>query len=269
VNVLEARVVLRERTLLDVVDLTVRFLVRHWRSYGLLCAIVLPPALFATLGVALRSGWGWGWTVGLALSPFVAAPFTALASRLLFEPSARVRDVLRSTAAIAPRLLLVRLIEVFAIVFTGVFFLLPAVWVVALCFYVNEVMVLERATVGAGIARLQRLLSGQSGEVIMALLFLGSLHVVAVFLGDAVGRSVLSDLLEISAPPSIFQAQGSVIAVAAFWAFAPFGATCRFLLYINARTRTEGWDVQTRFAAIAARAMGDGERESVMPERAA
>ena len=51
----------------------------------------------------------------------------------------------------------------------------------------------------------------------------------------------------------------------------PFAATCRFLLYINARTRTEGWDVQTRFAAIAARAReeSDRERESLAPRRVA
>jgi hypothetical protein len=103
----------------------------------------------------------------------------------------------------------------------------------------------------------------------MALLFLSALHVVAVFLGDTVGRSILEDLLEITAPPSIFQAKGGVIALVSFWGFVPFGATCRFLLYINVRTRTEGWDVQTRFAAIAAVAEGEKERESLLPGRAA
>jgi len=264
-NVLEARVVLRDRTLLDVVDLALRFLMHYWRKYAALAAIVLPPAFLVTYGVAAWGGWGWGWTVTLALSPFVAAPFTALASRLLFEPIARLRDVLGSTASTLPRLFVVRLIESFALSVLGLFFVVPAIWAFAIFFYVNEVMVLERATVGAGLARLQRLLSGQSGDVVMALLFLTALHVVAVFLGDAVGRSVLEDLLEIAAPPSIFQAKGSVLALASFWAFVPFGATCRFLLYINARTRTEGWDVQTRFAAIAARAAGEGERESLVP----
>ena len=268
-NVLEARVVLRDRTLLDVVDLALRFVVHHWRKYVVLAAIVLPPVLLLTLGIGLGSGWGWGWTAAMGLAPFVAAPFTALASRLLFEPSARLRDVLGSTASALPRLLAVRIIQVLALTAFGLFFLVPAIWVLAFGFYMNEVMVLERATVGAGLARLQRLLSGQSGDAIMALLFLAALHVVAVFLGDAVGRSILSDLLEIPAPASIFQAKGSAIALASFWTFVPFGATCRFLLYINARTRTEGWDVQTRFAAIAARAEADAERESIVPGRAA
>ena len=37
-------------------------------------------------------------------------------------------------------------------------------------------------------------------------------------------------------------------------------ATARFFLYLNVRTRAEGWDIQTRFAALAARA-GDEKKE--------
>ncbi|CAN5747553.1 hypothetical protein BH11MYX4_BH11MYX4_30880 [soil metagenome] len=33
----------------------------------------------------------------------------------------------------------------------------------------------------------------------------------------------------------------------------PYVATARFFIYLNVRTRVEGWDVQTRFAALAAR----------------
>jgi hypothetical protein len=80
---------------------------------------------------------------------------------------------------------------------------------------------------------------------------------------------VLEDLLEIKAPASLFVAGGSALGLLSFWAFVPFGATCRFLLYINVRTRTEGWDVQTRFAAIAAQAASDAERESILPGQAA
>jgi hypothetical protein len=270
-NVLEARVVLRDRSLLESVDLALRFLVHYWRKYALVAAIVLPPAFLLTLVIALGAGWGWGWTVAIGLGPFVAAPFTALASRLLFEPSARVGEVLRSAASALPRLIGVRMLEWCALVFLGLFLVFPAIWALALFFYVNEVMVLERASVGTGLTRLQRMLSGQSGDVIMALLFLTALHVVAVFLGDIVGRSLLEQILELPAPPSIFDAKGSVLGLLSFWGFVPFLATCRFLLYINGRTRTEGWDVQTRFAAIVARAAAEAEqaRDSIRPGRAA
>jgi hypothetical protein len=268
-NVLEARVVLRDRTMLDVVDLAVRFIARAWRKYALLSAAVLLPALLATYAAARWAGWGWGWTLAILLSGFCAAPFTSLASKLLFEPTAGIGDVLRSTASALPRLVGVGILEGLAVGFLGLMLLAPAIWPLAIFFYSNEVVVLERASVGAAIARLQRLLSGQSGDVLLALLFLTALHVVAVFLGDTVARSLLEDILEIPAPPSIFQAKGSVLALASFWIFVPFAATCRFLLYINGRTRTEGWDVQTRFAAIAARALADEARDSISPGRAA
>jgi hypothetical protein len=269
VNVLEARVVLRERSLLDVVDLAVRFCVHFGKSYALLSAFVLVPAFAATWALATGFGWGWGWTAALVLSPFASAPFTALASRLLFEPATRTRHALRAFAAALPSLVAIRLLEGIGLAFGGAILLLPAVWVWLAFFYANEIVVLERTGIGAGVARLGRFIGG-GGEALMALLFLTALHIVVVFLGDVVGRGVLEGLLEITPPPSIFESKGSALALFAFWAFVPFGATCRFLLYINARTRTEGWDVQTRFSALAVRARSDAAdpRPSTAPRAA-
>jgi hypothetical protein len=254
VNVLEARVVLRDRTMLDVVDLALRFLVHYAKAYAKVSLVVLPPAFVASWAIATAAGWGWAWTASIALAPFAAAPFTALASRLMFEPSVRARDAIGAAASALPLLFAMRLLEGIGIGCGFWFLFAPAFWVWATFFYTNEVVVLERAGVGVGLTRLHRLLAGQSGETILALLFLTALHIVAVFLGDVVGRSVIEDLLEITPPASMLETKGSVLAMAAFWGFVPFGATCRFLVYVNARTRTEGWDVQTRFAAIAARA---------------
>ena len=74
-----------------------------------------------------------------------------------------------------------------------------------------------------------------------------------MLLGDVAGRSVVSDVLEFRAPPSMFEAGGGWLPMLGFWIVVPFVATARFLLYLDFRTRSEGWDVQTRFAAIAAR----------------
>ena len=98
-NILETRVVLRDRAFLDVVDLAVRFFIHHGRAFAKLGAIVLLPAYLVTWGVAAIAGWGWGWVAALVLSPFAAAPFTVLASKLLFESEARTYDVLASTAS--------------------------------------------------------------------------------------------------------------------------------------------------------------------------
>jgi hypothetical protein len=255
VNILEARVELRDRTVVDVIDLTVRFLMRHSVAYAKLSAIVLTPSFLLIWWIAFDTGsWWWAWFWAIVIAPFAAAPFTALASRLLFEPRAEIREVLSTSAAALPRMLVVRFLQAIGVAFGAIAFLLPATWFLALFLFTNEVVVLERASVSGALARMQRLLSGGSGDAILAVLFLLALHVVAVFMGDLVGRGILEDVLEITPPPPMIAVGGSTLALAAFWWFVPFGATCRFLLYINVRTRNEGWDVQTRFAAIAARA---------------
>ena len=52
---------------------------------------------------------------------------------------------------------------------------------------------------------------------------------------------------------------GGVLATLGLFAAVPYLATARFFLYLNVRTRAEGWDIQTRFAAIAARADEDAK----------
>ena len=196
-------------------------------------------------------------SIPAAMKSMTAAPLTSTtASRLMFEPKAELREVLGSAAAALPRLIAVRFLEGLGAGLGSLAFVLPAVWFLGLFVFTNEVVVLERANVGGALARMQRLMSGGGGDSILTVLLLLLLHVMAVLLGDVVGRDVLQDVLEIKAPASIFTAGGSALGLAGFWAFVPFAATCRFLLYINVRTRNEGWDVQTRFAAIATRAEG-------------
>ena len=44
---------------------------------------------------------------------------------------------------------------------------------------------------------------------------------------------------------------GGPIALLAMWLAVPILTTGRFFVYLNLRTRREGWDIQVRFNAIA------------------
>jgi hypothetical protein len=44
-----------------------------------------------------------------------------------------------------------------------------------------------------------------------------------------------------------------------FWIFVPFCACSRFFIYLNLRTKIEGWDIQARFLALTLRARGVAE----------
>src|SRR5262249_55135665 len=159
-DILHARVALRERSLLDVVDLAVRFVVKHAAVYVKVSAIVLLPAFLVTWGAGAALGWGWGWTLALCVGVFAQTPFTVLASRLVFEPQVRVKGVLGASLRAFPRLLVTRFVQ-FVGVGGGTFlFFLPGIWVAVLFFFVNEVVVLEQAGIGTAIGRMQRLVSG-------------------------------------------------------------------------------------------------------------
>src|SRR5207248_2454692 len=151
----------------DVADLALRFLAKHGRAYAKLTAVLLPAAFGLTYGFSFSLGWGWAWTITFALSPFVAAPYTALASRLLFERGVRIGDALRASGGALLPLLVVRGLELCAVGLGGLFVFLPAVWFLSLFLFTNEVLVLERSPIRASLSRLSRLLSGQSGDAIM------------------------------------------------------------------------------------------------------
>jgi hypothetical protein len=255
------RIVLRRRSVLDVLDLALRFVVTHAGSYARVSAVALLPAAIVSWGVARTAGWAFGWAVTVFLALLAQTPFTALAARLVFQPDVRVRDVLGTSLRALPRVFGLRIVQVLAVGIGLMIFFVPGVWIGISLFFVVEVAVLERATFGGALSRSLRIASGQSGHALVAVLTLLGLHVTAIFLGDEVGRAILVDLFQFSAPETLWTAGGSALALLGFWLFVPYVATARFLVYLDLRTRSEGWDIQTRFAAIARRA-ADGERRA-------
>jgi hypothetical protein len=257
-DVMSARVTLRDRPLLDTLDLSVRFISSHARPYAWLALAVLLPAFLLTWAIGETFAWGWSWLCALAIAMLAEAPFTALASRLVFEEHVRARDALKDAISAVPRLIGASLIQLVAIGAGLLFLLLPAVWVAATLLFLPEVVVLERGSVGGSLGRAHRIVAGQAGDAMMTLLLLLALRIAMPFLADLAGRSILEDLLEIKAPEALTSSGGGPLALIGFWLFVPIAATARFLVYINLRTRVEGWDIQTRFAAIVRRAYAAG-----------
>jgi hypothetical protein len=258
VNVLSARVTLRDRTLLDVFDLALRFVMAHGGAFAKMSACVSMP-LFALSWAAARAwGWGWGWTVAVLLMSLAQAPFVALVSRLVFEDDVPTLGALGSALRALPRLLGARLLALMGIAAGLLFFLLPAVWIASLFFFSTEVIVLEDASVGTAVSRGQHLSSGWFGDVLLAMFLGWLLCLLAILLGETAGRAILEGLLQIRLQTGEDE-PGPPLGLFAFWLAVPFLTTARFFVYLNLRTRREGWDIQTRFAAIAARAEREKE----------
>ena len=267
-DLVHARVALRERPLLDVVDLSIRFCVANAGAYARLSAAVLVPGLLASFAIARLGGWALGWMAAVVLSALVDAPFVALASRLVFSERTRVREVLRATAAATPRLLVARLGQLFAFAVCLLAMGLPWLWLGSLLLFVPEVIVLEQSRPRSAWARASRIANAQLGIVMAANIVLSTLFVAGPIVADIAGRELLGTVLEIRPPRGVFAEGGSALALLGFWCLVPLRATARFFFYLDVRTRTEGWDIQTRFAALAAREASEAEARAT-PARAA
>jgi hypothetical protein len=268
-NVLSSRVVLRVRKPSDVLDLALRFVVENRIPFAKMALIVLPPGVLATWALGRASGWALAWAFAALFGLLAQAPFTALASRLVFERDVPVLDVLRESARRIPFLVGVRVVHLVAVVVAASFFVVPALFVLGFALFLGEVLLLERASVSAALTRLQRLSAGAAGDSVLAVLVLTTLHAAATVLGDVVGRAIVADLLAFDPPAAAWESgMGSAFAAAGFWAFLPYAATARLFFYLNVRTRAEGWDVQTRFSAIAGRARGDDDTSNPSKEAA-
>jgi hypothetical protein len=252
-DLMRARVALRERPLLDVIDLAVRFCASHAGPYARLSLVVLPPAFAASWTLAVIGGWWLGWSAAVALAAVADAPFMALASRLVFADEVRLGQVLAMSAGALPRLIPARLLQGLAFAGSAAMILLPWLYVGTTMLFVGEVIVLEQAAVGAAMGRAQRIANAHFGAAIVAMLVLLVLPVCAALLADVAGAEVLGGVLEVKPPASVLHAGGSWLALLGWWAVVPLLATARFFVYLDVRTRTEGWDIQTRFAAIAVR----------------
>jgi hypothetical protein len=247
------RVVLRERAVVDVLDLAVRFVVEHGALYAKTTLFALGPFFAASLAIGYYGGWFFGWAFSIFVAPLAGAPFTYLASRLVFDDAVLPGDAMRSAVRQIPTLFALRVL-----VFVGAclglsLLLLPGIWLLAAVLFAGEVVSLERASPLKAITRSARIVGRESGEGLIALVLLSLLHLVAVFAADIGGRSIIVLILSSRAPDPIWETGGSVLGMLGFWLFVPYAVTARFLVYLDVRTRSEGWDIQTRFTALASR----------------
>lgn len=253
-DVIRARVALRHRPLSDVLDLALRFCIVHWRPYAKVSLVTVVPGILASWLAAWSSGWVLGWLVAITWSLFAQGPFTVLASRLVFEDRVRARDALRAALADTPRTLALRVLTLGAMALGALLFVIPAVWFAVIFCFSTEVLLLERSTVGQTLARSQRVAQSDIGEALFMVVLGFVFSAGGVLLAEIGGRTVIEDVLQFRAPPALWSEGGSVLALIGLHAMVPYLATARFFTYLNIRTRTEGWDIQTRFAALAARA---------------
>jgi hypothetical protein len=253
----QAAIVLRPRSVAEIVDLAFRLLFSFALPlYSKLAAVVLLPIFAGALALryAARWQWFWVWVATLAAASIAQGVFTVAAGRLLFSEDLRVREVLgafgRRLGSYFIALVLSRMILAAAAL--PLFLAVPFAWIALI--FVHEASLLEGAGPAQACQRASRFIRGRGGPALQLLLLLLLGQLGAIVVAELIGQSLLDDVLQLGKPfGSLWDDYGSPFALFGLLLSLPFVSTARFLHYIDTRTRADGWDIQVRFLAIAAK----------------
>jgi hypothetical protein len=253
VDLSRTQVVLRERAVVDVLDLSLRFVMRHLGLYARTSAIVILPFFLVSYVVCRTVNPTAGWAFAVLLAPIPGAAFTVLASRLVFEDHVPAGFAVRTAARRIASVFAIELVVCLAAALGTLALVLGAFFPLTAFMFAPEALLLEGQGVSASLRRSATLASRSSSETLMTLWAILLLGLVATCVADLGGRTFMTALLESAAPASLWDAGYNVFALLGFWLFVPYATTARFFVYLDVRTRDEGWDIQTRFTALAAR----------------
>lgn len=255
-NLGQATVVLRHRSALEVVDLTLRFV----RAIGpvafvKLGALVLWPAwiLILVLRYGLEMNWLGIWLLTLSLLALLELPFAILAGQLLFDPAPSLRGIFRSSVQVLPAFLAAQLVYV-SLWLASLLLIIGPLFVSGAYCFLTEAVVLERAGPIASLKRARKFLAGRSGTGLETALLRAALLIAFVTVSELLGQAILSFVLDVQVPiDTLWQDGGSPFALAGALLWLPYGTAFRFLSYANERTRQDGWDIQVAFLNLRAR----------------
>jgi len=245
------RIALRPRGPLEVLDLGMALM--HARALPILKLLVL--LVGPLFGLCLALCWFFEGHVALLLlplvaAPFLQAPFTVLTGRLLFSDEVSLWTVFTGVFRAAPQLLAAWVAELLGWVFTlgscgyGGLVVQPAL------LYFTETALLERVGPGRGLRRSLRLAGGHVGIAVVGAASRWGFMAWFALVSEATGQLLVGFVLQLGEPFGGLQ-YGDVTPylLLGLLVSQPIHAIYRILLYVDVRTRLEGWDLQVGLRA--------------------
>lgn len=251
-NPYAVRVVLRPRSVNEVLDLAAVLLREHAPALLRLSILVLVPVQLALEGLSLVGEEPWlGMAAGWMLLPFVQLPFLLFGARALFEPNVGLRLVLHDLwdrrwellGLTALTAVAVALATCSALMFS--FVLLPLI-------YLPQTVLLERRGVAAGAGRAMSLLGAQFVSTVIGAAVVTVATLWGAVVGEGAGQAMVGFVLQLGEPfGALWYGDRTPYLLSGTLLIQPLLALFQLLLYLNARTVTEGWDVHLAVRAAA------------------
>jgi hypothetical protein len=255
-NLGASAIVLRPRGLGEILDLACRLCGSiALRLYAWLGLAVLAPCFAACLALRYGAGWSWAevWCIAIVLAGIAQGAYTIAVGRFLFSEGLGVREVLAQSGRRLGSYLGMLFVSRSVILLSASILVGPLLaWPRLL--YVHEASLLEGAAPVDAVQRSSRFVARRVALAFGVLVALLLAQAGIVVTAELLGQGLVDDVLQLGAPfGKLFSDGGSPYALAGFFLSVPYVATARFLAYVDARTRADGWDIQVRFLAIAAR----------------
>lgn len=272
----DPRIVLRPRTIDEVFDLALAYARVFRKDFARAIALCTAGTLGIVAGCKLAFDLRWEqvWAVVFMITPLLERVIVVYAGNHLFgnDPHLRAglaRSMRRPFAGLASAILVpLPWVPMFLTDFDeswiGFSVFAAAFWPFALgrALYFTPVVLLETLPLGAAWKRSGALVSDRFGRALFFLAIGTTLRILAVLAAEMIVGFTVSWLLQLGQPlDTLFEEHGSWASIAGYVAVAPYIALARLFDYVDARTRREGWDIQVRFKAIAARAKAERERK--------
>jgi hypothetical protein len=262
-NLDQARVVLRPRSISEIFDLALRFISEAAaKRYIHLALLTLLPAWLICVYARFGLQWEWPmvWMLALAFVTPLQGLYTVAVGKLMFAQEVSLRAIfghyIRRLPAYLVALVLTRaLIGLGSLLF---FLLIPPFWMWGRVNYVHEAVLLEHASPVDAISRASRMVARNTLGAVGLVLLLSVAGAGFVLVAELLFNDGLLDfMLQLGKPfGSLFDEGGSAAALLGAFLAVPYWSTARFLAYVDLRTRRDGWDVQLRFMAIQAKQQG-------------
>ena len=272
----DPRIVLRPRSLEETLDLALAYARVHRKDFArvLVLSVGVVMAGLVALKRQLDLPWEHVWLVALAVTPILERIVTVYAGSHLFGNPAELRSGLVKIGKRLPLMLASAILisspwlPMLATRFDdpfwiGVATLQGSVWLFLIprTLYFSQVALLESQPTAAAWKRSWLLVSERFGRAVGFTLTTLAIRLMVMYSAELIVRFVVSMLLQLGEPlDTLGDNRGSWAALVGWFAAAQLVALARLFDYVDARTRREGWDIQVRFKAIAAKARQEQAR---------